>query len=255
MTRVARVKVTLFAIPASHPAWAARLMLERKGIPYRRIDLVAGVHRPILRAARFPGVTVPALILDGRRIQGTGAIARELDRIVPEPPLVPADPEIRAQVEDAERWGDEVLQPVPRRLAWNLLKRDRAPVRGYLEGSRTGLPVAVAAATSGPIVALASKLNSADDDSVRADLAALPAMADKIDALIADGVIGGADPNVADYQIATSVALLLTMEDVRPLFAGRPAEELARRLVPGFPGNVPAALPAAWLEPLTAARS
>lgn len=244
----------LFAIPASHPSWAARLMLERKGIAYKRVDLVAGVHRPILRAARFPGVTVPALILDGRRIQGTGAIARELDRVVPEPPLLPADPAQRARVEEAERWGDEELQPVPRRLAWNMLRRDRAPVRGYLEGSRTGLPVAVAAATAGPIIALAAKLNSADDDSVRADLAALPAMADHVDRLIAEGVIGGAEPNVADYQIATSIALLLTMEDVRPLFAGRPGGELARRLVPGFPGHVPPALPAEWLEPVTAAR-
>ncbi len=245
----------LFTIPASHPSWAARLMLERKGIAYRRVDLVEGVHRLILRAVRFPGVTVPALILDGRRIQGTGAIARELDRVVPEPPLLPAEPEQRARVEAAERWGDEELQPVPRRLAWNLLKRDRAPIRGYLEGSRTGLPVAVAAATAGPIVALGAKLNAADDDRVRADLAALPAMADRIDALIADGVIGAEDPNVADYQIATSVALLLTMADVRPLFAGRPGERLARRLVPGFPGDVPPALPAEWLQPLAAARA
>ncbi len=245
----------LFTIPASHPSWAARLMLERKGIAYKRVDLVAGVHRLVLRAARFPGVTVPALILDGRRIQGTGAIARELDRIVPEPPLLPADPAQRARVEEAERWGDEELQPVPRRLAWNLLKRDRAPVRGYLEGSRTGLPVAVAAATAGPIIALAYKVNGADDDNVRADLEALPAMADQIDALIADGVIGGADPNVADYQIATSVALLLTMADIRPLLAGRPAEELARRLVPGFPGHVPPALPSEWLQPLRDARA
>lgn len=248
------MNATLFTIPASHPSWAARLMLERKGIGYRRIDLVEGVHRLILRAARFRGVTVPALIVDGRRIQGTGAIARELDRLRPEPPLLPADAERRARVEEAERWGDEVLQPVPRRLAWNVLKRDHSSIRTYLEGSRTGLPVGVAAATAGPIVALGHRLNAADDDNVRADLAALPGMADHIDELIADGVIGGADPNVADYQIATSTALLLTFEDVRPLFAGRPAEELARRLVPDFPGYSPAALPAAWLEPLAAAR-
>lgn len=249
------MKARLFAIPASHPSWAARLMLERKGIPYKRVDLVEGAHRLILRAARFPGVTVPALVLDGRRIQGTGAIARELDRIVPEPPLLPADPARRAEVEAAERWGDDALQPVPRRIAWNLLKRDRSSIRSYLEGSRTGLPVPLAAATAGPVVALGAKLNAAEDDRVRADLAALPAMADHIDELIADGVIGGEAPNVADYQIATSTALLLTFDDVSPLFAGRPAEELARRLVADFPGHSPATLPVEWLEPLRAARA
>jgi glutathione S-transferase len=79
----------LFTIPASHPSWAARLMLERKGISYKRVDLIAVMSKGILRAARFPGTTVPALILDGRRIQGTAAIAHELDRVVPEPPLYP----------------------------------------------------------------------------------------------------------------------------------------------------------------------
>lgn len=249
------MNATLFTLPASHPSWAARLMLERKGIPYRRIDLVEGVHRLALRAARFPGVTVPALILDGRRIQGTGAIARELDRVVAEPPLLPADAAQRARVEEAERWGDEVLQPVPRRLAWNVLRRDRSTIRTYLEGSRTGLPVSLAAATAGPVIALGQRLNAADDASVRADLAAIPGMVDHIDELIAEGVIGGPDPNVADYQIATSTALLLTFEDLRPALAGRPAEELARRLVPDFPGHSPATLPAEWLEPLAAAAS
>ena len=246
------MKARLFAIPASHPSWAARVMLERKGIPYSRVDLVEGVHRLILRAARFPGVTVPALILDGRRIQGTGEIARELDRLVPEPALLPIDPELRARGEEAERWGDEELQPVPRRLAWNMLKRDRSSIRTYLEGSRTGLPVPVAAATAGPVVALGAKLNSADDDAVRADLAALPAMIDRVDALIADGTIGGEEPNVADLQIASSIALLLTFDDIRPLLAGRPAEELARRLFPDFPGHTPPTLPAEWLASLAA---
>ncbi len=99
------MKVRLFTIPGSHPGWAARLMLERKGIAYKRTDLVAVVSKGILRAARFPGVTVPALIIDGRRVQGTGAIARELDRLVPEPPLLPTDPGERAKVEEVEAWA------------------------------------------------------------------------------------------------------------------------------------------------------
>lgn len=240
----------LFTIPASHPGWSARLMLDRKGIAYKRVDLVAGVHKPVLRLAGFSGVTVPALRLDGRRVQGTGAIARELDRVVPDPPLIPSDPEERARVEDAEHWGDEVLQPVPRRIVWSLMKRDHSPTKSYLAGARLGLPVSVAAATALPIIAYAARYNEATDERVRADLAALPAMIDRVDAMIADGVIGGDEPNVADFQIATSVALLMTMDDLRPLIAGRPAGELARRLVPEFPGHASPTLPADWLKPV-----
>jgi glutathione S-transferase len=244
------MKARLFTIPASHPSWTARLMLERKGIPYKRVDLVAGVHKGILRAMGFPATTVPALRLDGRRVQASREISRALDQVVPEPPLFPTDPDKRAKVEDAERWGDEVLQPLPRRIAWNILKRDRSPIRSYLEGARLGVPTSVAAATSAPIVAYAARYNEADDDHALADLNALPGAIDHVDALIAEGVIGDAEPNAADFQIAPSVALLLTFDDLRPLIAGRPAEELANRLAPAFPGHAAPVLPASFLEPL-----
>jgi glutathione S-transferase len=244
------MKARLFTIPASHPGWTVRLMLERKGIPYSRIDLVKVISMPILRALGFPGVTVPALILDGKRIQGSRAIARELDELVPEPPLFPADPAERARVEEAETWGDEVLQGVARRLAWNLLARDSGPVRSYLEGARLGLPVGLAARTASPITKLAARFDRADDAHAIADLAALPGLIDRIDGYITDGVIGGADPNAADLQIATSVALLMTMDDLRPFIAERPAGALATRLAPDFPGRTPPGFPARWLAPL-----
>lgn len=228
-------------------------MLEHKGIPYKRTDLVAVISKAVLRAARFEGVTVPALILDGERIQGSRAIARRLDEVVSEPPLFPADPGQRTRVEEAERWGDEVLQPMPRRMVWNFLKRDRTGVRSFLEGARLGLPTSVAAATAAPIIALSARFNEASDDNVRRDIAELAGALDEVDRLVAEGVIGGAEPNAADFQIAPSVALLMTMEDVREAVEGRPAAELARRICPDFPGRVPPAAPADWLEPLRAA--
>jgi glutathione S-transferase len=246
------MKARLFTIPASHPAWTARLMLELKGIPYSRVDLVAVLHRPILRALGFKGMTVPALILDGRRIQGSRAIARELDLVAAEPPLFPADPDERAKVEEAEAWGEETLQLLARRLAWNLLSKDREPIESYLEGARLGVPTSIAAKTATPIAKLAAHFNDADDAHAIADLAALPEVIGRVDGYIEAGVIGGERPNAADLQIATSIALLLTMDDLRPFVEGRPAGALARRLVPDYPGHTPPGFPAAWLEPLRA---
>jgi len=225
-------------------------MLELKEIPYSRVDLVAVVSRPILRALGFKGGTVPALILDGRRIQGSRAIARELDLIAPEPPLFPADPAARASVEEAEAWGEETLQPLARRLAWNLLSKDRRPIESYLQGSRLGVPVGVAAKTAAPIAKAAARHHGANDAQAIADLAALPELIDRVDGYIGDGVIGGEQPNAADLQIATSVALLLTLEDLRPFIVDRPAGALALRLVPDFPGKTPPGFPAHWLQPL-----
>jgi glutathione S-transferase len=241
------MRARLYVIPGSHPAMTARLMLERKGIDYERRDLIPVLSKAWLRAAGFPGVTVPALKLDGERVQGSREIGRLLDRVRPEPRLHPQDEAARAAVEAAERWGDEVLQPVPRRILWWLLRRDRPAMGTFLEGARLGVPVNVAVATGAPVAALSARFNAADDDSVRADLAALPGLIDHVDELIAKGVIGAGEPNAADLQIATSVRLLLTLDDLRPLIETRPAGRLALRLVPDYPGRVAPGLPAQWL--------
>ena len=61
---------------------------------------------------------MPALKIDGRKVQGSREIARALERLQPEPPLFPADPEQRAAVEEAERFGDEELQHPIRQILW-----------------------------------------------------------------------------------------------------------------------------------------
>src|SRR5215212_7277032 len=100
------VKVRLYTIPGSHPGMAAQLMLAHKGIPFRRKDLFPVMSKLIVRVLGFPRSTVPAIKIDGDRVQGTRPIARELDRRQPDPPLLPADPAKRAAVEEAERFGD-----------------------------------------------------------------------------------------------------------------------------------------------------
>jgi glutathione S-transferase len=97
---------------------------------------------------------------------------------------------------------------------------------------------------------LAKRLNRATDASIERDLAALPGLLDHVDGLIADGVIGGDEPNAADLQIATSVRLLMTFADLRPAIESRPAGALAVRVVPRFPGNVAQVLPSASLAAL-----
>jgi len=241
---------TLYVIPGSHPAMAARLMLEHKGIEYRRVDLMPVISRAALKALRFPGVTVPALKLDGRRVQGSVQIARELDRLRPEPPLFPGDAELRTAVEEAERWGAESLQGIARRTAWNAIRRDGPTIGSYIGDARIGIPIGVAVKTSAPIIAAEVRINRASDEATRADLAALPGALERIDDWIEEGVLGTDTPNAADFQISTSVRLLMTLDDVLPAIEGRPAGELAARIVPDFPGHVTPVLPAQWLEPL-----
>jgi glutathione S-transferase len=246
------VTTRLYVIPASHPSIAAALMLEHKGIPFKRTDLMPVVSKVALRAVGFPGTTVPALKIEGDKVQGSRQIARELERLRPEPPLFPADPARRAAVEEAERFGDEELQHPVRQLLWWGFKQDKEPLRGYSEGAKIGLPIGLAVKTGGPLIALSARFNEATDENARKALETLPGLLDRVDAYIESGVLNGEQLNVADFQIAPSLGLAMTLDDLRPAIENRPAGALARRIVPDYPGQMPPVLPAEWLAPLRA---
>ena len=229
---------------------AVRLMLEHKGIRYKRVDLMPVISMGVMKALRFPGVTVPGMKIDGRRIQGSRAISRELDKLVPEPPLFPSDPAHRVAVEEAERFGDEDLQHPVRQILWWALRKDASPLRSYSTGARLGVPIGLAVRTAAPIVAMDARVQKASDGNVRRDLAALPGLLQRIDDWIAEEVLNGEQLNAADFQIGASVRLAMTLQDLRPQIEGRPAGELAMRVAPNYPGDAPPVLPSAWLEPL-----
>lgn len=233
----------LYSMRISHPANAARLMLEHKGIEHETVFVTPGQQAVRMRLLGFRGGTVPALRIDGRRVVGSRAIARALDEVRPDPPLFPRDPARRAAVEEAERWGEEVLQPVPRRLLrWALRHRPELRV-WFLQMLRQPLP-GLTARAMGPVTAFYARREDAGSlESIRADWAALPGHLGHVDALLADGVIGGDEPNAADFQIGTTVRIMLACEDFRPLVEGRPAEALARRIWPEYPFEVPSLRP------------
>jgi glutathione S-transferase len=244
------VKVRLYTIPGSHPGVAVQLMLKHKGIEFKRTDLFPVVSRLVVRGLRFPGPTVPALKIDGRRVQGSREIARALERLQPEPALFPPDAEKRAAVEEAERFGEEELQHPVRQIIWWAFQRDSSPLRSYSEGARLGIPIGLAVRTAAPIIALEKRINEASDENVRADLAAFGGLLQRVDDLIAAGTLDGEELNAADFQIGPSLRLAMTMQDLRPLIEARPAGRLAARVQPEIAGDFPPVLPPAWLQPL-----
>ena len=94
----------------------------------------------------------------------------------------------------------------------------------------------VAAAMNAPLAKHFARKVGADDEQVRADVQNLPALLDHVDGLIEAGTIGGTEPNAADFQIGTTARVLLSFEDLAPLLEGRPAQELALRILPDYVG-------------------
>ena len=140
---------TLYALPASHPCAAVALALRLKGVDFRRVDMIPVLSK-VQQYAKFRGLTVPAIEFDdGEKVLGSREILRALEHRAPDPPLLPADARERRAVEEAERWGDEVLQPLARRLAWAALVRDTGSMMGFAADADLPVPDALVR-VSGP---------------------------------------------------------------------------------------------------------
>jgi glutathione S-transferase len=116
-----------------------------------------------------------------------------------------------------------------------MLDRD---LRRWIARDVVQLPApSLGAALSKPIATLRSR-EAGGDDMIRADVAHLPALLDHADALVADGVIGSDRPNAADFQVLSSVRVLLDFKAL-PSFEERPSARAARRLFPEWEGEMP----------------
>ena len=239
----------LYVVYGSHPCATVQRALDMKALPYKVVELLPPMHAALQRL-RFGKRTVPGLTLEsGEKLTGSRTILRRLEELAPEPSLFPAEPRARTEVDRAEEWGDEVWQPTARRLVWRTLTLRPQAMKSYQEGSRFPLPTVAVRALAPAVNAVERRLNGAEEGAVRADLRALPGHLDRIDAWLADGVLGSATVNAADLQIAPTSRLMLTLGDVRPFFAGRPAEAHAMGLFGEWAGSTPAGVfPAEWLS-------
>ncbi|MCW3011073.1 MAG: glutathione S-transferase [Solirubrobacterales bacterium] len=238
----------LYVVHGSHPCETVVRALELKGMAFKTVELPVGMHAGVMRVL-FGRRTVPGIVLEGgEKVSGSRAILRRLDELRPEPALLPAEPERRAAVLEAERWGDEVLQAATRRILWPTLLANASAAPSFSEGAKLPLPAPVLKAAIPLVGRLELKLNATSAAVRDADLRELGAWLDRIDAWLADGTLGGETPNAADLQIAPSLKLLMAMEDLRAVIGPRPCGPWADALFPGSPGHLPAgAIPAAAL--------
>ena len=239
-------KAKLYVIPASHPSRTAAMMLDAKGIPFKRVDLMPVVSKGRLRLAGFDRVTVPALKLDGRKVQGSREITRELDRDRARAAALSRRPRGARRGRGGRVLGRRdaaggrpphpleraAPRPPPARLllrgrsarrADRPGRRHRPAARRALGAPQRGRPTRTSAPTS-------RRCRGCSSESTTGSLPASSAAS-------------GSTP--ATYQVATSVRLLMTLEDLRAATSqrGQPGQ-LAMRVDPAYPGSAPRDPPA-----------
>ena len=218
---------TLYGIRGSHAVMTGQLMLDHKGIDYRRMDFPAGPHRVLVRLKGFRGDRVPAVIFeDGRRAQGTRELPRVLDELVPERRLVPDDPRSL----EAERWADDVLQQWARRMVASTGARSPDAIAGRGADGRLGRlltrrPRTRRLVSRAVLVAFRVTGEQLEDDRRRTG-----EILDRVDAWIAEGVLNGEELRSPDFAIASSLALVEYVLELRPELRRRPLAALLDRV-------------------------
>ncbi len=144
-------KPTLWHIDISHYSEKVRWALDYKEIPHvRRAVAIPGAHIPAAMwlTRNSANVTFPVLQLDGRALGDSTEIIAALEGRFPEPPLYPADPELRRRALELEDLFDEELGPHIRLLAFHELGKD--PERFEAVIKRAG-PAPLARLSSGAV--------------------------------------------------------------------------------------------------------
>jgi len=249
------MKPKLYVILGSHACRTGMLLLEHKGIDYERVELPTGLHpfglrfrgfsrkkaparnvggrrRPQMLATADRMGTVPALRMNGDRVETNREIARYLDSRQPDPPLFPSDPERRSAVEEAESWGSETFQMAARRLVLTAGLHPEVLIDHANDGRLGPLLFRSEWVRLQGTRMIARLVFRANKDAEQELLGSLPDQLDRIDAWVESGVLNGDQLNAADFMIAPSLALLSYRSDIKPELETRPLLQLIDRVLP-----------------------
>ncbi|WP_416397185.1 glutathione S-transferase family protein [Allohahella sp. A8] len=112
--------IKLYQFPISHYCEKARWALDFKGIPYEAVNLIPGLHVPIMK--KLTGRTSVPVVVDGESvIAGSDRIFDQLDETRPEPSLMPESAAQQKAVLEWENFADKEVGPHVRRYCYHTL--------------------------------------------------------------------------------------------------------------------------------------
>ncbi|MFB2922400.1 MULTISPECIES: glutathione S-transferase family protein [Aerosakkonema] len=115
----------LYQFEMSHYSEKVRLILDYKGLTYRKIEVTPGIGQ--LELFRMSGQRQVPVLKDGNEIVvDSTAIAKYLDRKYPEKPIIPVNPEQRGQCLLIEEWADESIGLKARKALFGALSQNQS---------------------------------------------------------------------------------------------------------------------------------
>lgn len=225
-----------------------RLILDYKGLDYRKIEVTPGVGQ--LDLFRLTGQRQVPVLKDGSKyIVDSTEIAKYLDLEYPERPLIPQDPHKRGLTLLMEEWADESIGVKGRKALFSAISQDQGFRKSLLPNSTPDIFKTLLEGVPSDVLKVVGFGVGCSPDMVKSAIADLKQDLEALTLLLADSpYLTGDEPTLADLTVA-SLSILLKFPQVA--YLDLPAGLLGKG-VPGLADNPDYELFFTWRDRLYA---
>ncbi|MBU7581496.1 MAG: glutathione S-transferase family protein [Nostoc sp. TH1S01] len=185
-----------------------RLILDYKGLEYRKIEVTPGIGQ--IELFRLTGQKQVPVLKDGNRyIADSTEIAKYLDLKYPERPLIPQNPKQKALTLLIEEWADESIGIKGRKALFAAISQDQNFRKSLLPTSTPDIFRNLVEGVPSDILTVLGLGVGYSPDVVKAAIADLKQDLEALTLLLADSpYLTGDEPTLADLAVAGLSILL-----------------------------------------------
>ncbi len=202
----------LYQFELSHFSEKIRFILDYKNLPYEKRDVLYGPGQKVIQ--RLTGQRqVPVIVNpnDGDRVvHDSTAIALYLDQRYPDPPLLPSDPDARAECLMLEDWLDHAMGEVARKVfIWEKMRVDQDFVRKTMDHNADAMTKRLLPLLGPILMKQMMKRDGIDERTVDEARVSAHRTLDFLERRLArDAYLTGASPTLPDFAAAGTAMLL-----------------------------------------------
>ncbi|KAF3884837.1 MULTISPECIES: glutathione S-transferase family protein [Nostocales] len=227
----------LYQFELSQYSEKVRLILDYKGLDYRKIEVTPGIGQ--VELFRLTGQRQVPVLKDGiRYIADSTEIAKYLDSEYPDRPLLPKNSKQRGLTLLIEEWADESIGTKSRKALFSAISQNQNFRKSLLPSTTPDLLKTVVQGVPAELLQIMGVGVGYTPDVIKSAIADLKQDLEALTLLLADSpYLTGDEPTLADFAVA-GLSILLKFPDgpyldlpatLRgqgvPLFAENPAYE------------------------------
>lgn len=192
----------LYQSELSHYCEKIRLILDYKGLEYRKVEVTPGIDQ--IELYRLSGQRqVPVLKDDNRIVADSTAIARYLDQSYPSPAIIPDEPKPRGLCWLIEEWADESIGVQSRKVAFRALSQSPEFRKSVLPDSTPDFVKNLVEAVPGEFLNILGLGVGAGPGATKAARSAIEQDLEALNLLLLDSpYLTGDQPTLADFAVA-----------------------------------------------------